>query len=403
MRFLAGLLLAVVCIAGSAGRVSAEQASVVVLGLRSLEGDDDFSNAMTEGLRGAAKNVSDWRLIERSVSMAQMTLAHSCDDVDAACLNEIAKGLEAERVIFGTIRRTAARGKFDYEITVSIFNATTHTIVDTQTDVIPKPEGKQKKTLAARGQTLIGRLAAADVNAGRLLISVNVSTAEVNVDGKWVGRTQDGKLALDNIDPGEHTLEVSAGGHQLHTQRLSVSASEQSSVDINLQPFTETPLEAAPEAVAAVEPADEAGAGSLRWLGYSLIGVGAASAIAWGASMYVIEFNYNRDASYRHFRDTYGSNQTLDACDAALGGAPGGLNPTELGQFQGQCRTARTFQVLQWVFLGAAVVTGGAGTYVLLNESSNERAQAARAQRPRLAFTPVIDRRSLALQATLRF
>jgi hypothetical protein len=402
MRFLAGLFLAVVCLVGSAGRVSAAQASVVVLGLRSLEGDDDFANSMTESLRGAAKSISDWRLIERSVSMAQMTLAHSCDDIDAACLNEIAKGLESERVIFGTIRRTAARGKFDYEITVSIFNATTHTIVDTQTDVVPKTDAKAKKALAARGQALIGRLAAADVNAGRLLISVNVSTAEVNVDGKWVGRTQDGKLALDNIEPGEHTLEVSAGGHQLHTQRLSVSAAEQSSIDINLQPFAEMPAEAPPEAVAALGPGDEAEAGSLRWLGYTLIGVGAASAIAWGASMYTIEFGYNRDQRYQRFVDSYG-NQTLDACDAALGGNAGGLSPSELGQFQGKCRTARTFQALQWVFLGAAVLAGGAGTYVLLNESSNERAHAARAQRPRLAFTPVVDRRSLALQATLRF
>jgi hypothetical protein len=394
-------MLAVVCMVGSAGRVSAAQASVVVLGLRSLEGDDDFANSMTEVLRAAAKSISDWRLIERSVSMAQMTLAHSCDDVDAACLNEIAKGLESERVIFGTIRRTAARGKFDYEITVSIFNATTHTIVDTQTDVVPKAEAKQKKPLAARAQTLVGRLAAADVNAGRLLISVNVSSAEVNVDGKWVGRTQDGKLALDNIDPGEHTLEVSAGGHQLHTQRLSISASEQSSVDINLQPFEEAQVEAPPEAVAALGTGDEPGSGSLRWLGYTLIGVGAASAIAWGGSMYAIEFGYNQDQRYQRYRDSYG-NRTLDSCDEAESGSPGMLNPSELAEFKGQCRTARTLQVLQWVFLGAAVVAGGAGTYVLVNEGSNDRAQ-ARAQRPRFAFTPLIDKRSLALQATLRF
>jgi hypothetical protein len=403
MRYLAGLFLAIFCVFGSTARVAAADASVVVLGLRSLEGDDDFANAMTDALRAAAKGVGGWRLIERSVSMAQMTLAHSCDDVDAACLNEIAKGLESDRVIFGTVRRTAARGKYDYEITVSVFNATTHTIVDTQTDVVAKADSKTKKNLSTHGQTLVGKLAASDANAGRLMISVNVSVAEVSLDGKSVGRTQDGKIVLENLSAGDHTLEVSAGGHQLHTQRFSVSPAEQNSIDINLEPFAETPVEVPPDAVAVVEPSDDTGGGSLRWLGYTLIGVGAASAIAWGASMYLIEFEYNRDARYQAYVNSYG-NRSLDTCDEALNGNPGRLQPSEFSEFQGQCRTARTFQALQWVFLGAAVVAAGAGTYVLLNESNSpETAQARNKQKPRLAFTPTVDRRSIALQATLRF
>jgi len=402
MRFFAGLFLAVVCVVGSTAPVSAADASVVVLGLRSLEGDDDFANAMTDALRAAAKSVGGWQLIERSVSMAQMTLAHSCDDVDAACLNEIAKGLEADRVIFGTVRRTAARGKYDYEVTVSVFNATTHTIVDTQTDVVAKVDGKQKKAVGPHGQVLVGRLAAADANAGRLQIHVNVSVAEVSLDGKSVGRTQDGKLVLDNLNAGDHTLEVSAGGHQLHTQRFSISAAEQSSVDINLEPFEETPLEAPADAVAGTEVPEETGGSSLRWLGFTLIGVGAASAIAWGTSMYMIEFKYNRDPSYQTFRDSY-RNQSVDACDEALKGNPGGLDAQQLSQFQGQCNTARTFQTLQWVFLGAAVVAAGAGTYVLVNESGDAEVAQARSKRSQFAFTPLVDRRSIAVQATLRF
>jgi hypothetical protein len=402
MRFLAGLFLAIFCVFGSTARVAAADASVVVLGLRSLEGDDDFANSMTDTLRAAAKSVGGWQLIERSVSMAQMTLAHSCD-VDAACLNEIAKGLESDRVIFGTVRRTAARGKYDYEITVSVFNATTHTIVDTQTDVVTKADSKQKKSLGPHGQMLVGKLAASDASAGRLMIAVNVSVAEVSLDGKSVGRTQDGKLVLENLSAGDHTLEVSAGGHQLHTQRFNVSASEQSSVDINLEPFTETPVEAPPEAVATTEPTEATGGSSLSWLGYTLIGVGAASAVAWGASMYMIEFEYNRDPRYQAFVNSYG-NRSIDACDEAIGGNPGALKPSEFSEFQGQCRTARTFQTLQWVFLGAAVVAAGAGTYVLLNESgSSEKAQQARNKQPRLALTPSVDRRTIALQATLRF
>ena len=404
MRFFAGLILAVACVVGSAARVSAAPASVVVLGLRSLEGDDEFANSMTEGLRGAAKGVTGWRLIERAVSMAQMTLAHSCDEVDAACLNDIAKGLEAERVIFGTVRRTAARGKYDYEITVSVFNSTSHAIVDTQSVVVPKADAKVKKALAGHGQTLVGKLAAADANAGQLTILVNVSSAEVNIDGKWVGRTQDGKLSLENLDPGEHTLEVSAGGHQLYTQRIVVSTSERSSVSITLQPFAETPAEATePGPVAVTEPVEQPSHSSLTWLGFTLIGVGAASAIAWGASMYQVEYGFNRNATYKHYKEGY-PNRTLDTCDAAIGNDMGALTAAELVDFKSMCRTGRLFQTLQWVFLGAAVVAGGAGAYVLLNEANGDSEEAqARAKRSRLAFNPLFERRSLGMEATLRF
>ncbi|HEX4352805.1 MAG TPA: PEGA domain-containing protein [Polyangiales bacterium] len=404
MRFIAGLVLSALCLGGAATRVHAADASVVVLGLRSLEGDDDFANGMTDALRSGAKGISGWHVIDRSVSMSQMALAHNCDDIDAPCLNEIAKGLEVDRVVFGTSRRTAARGKFDYEITVSIFNAATHTIVGTETETVPKSEGKQKKALAQHAQMLIGRLAAADANAGRLSIEVNVNTAAVLLDDKPAGDAQDGKLVIENVSPGEHSLEVSAAGHQVVKQRISVSASDQTTVSVNLEPTPEEPtMAAAPEALGPTEPADE-GHGSLSWLGYTLIGVGAASAIAWGASMYTIQFGYNHNSTYERYRDSYGS-RISDACDAAAGGNMGGLTRSQWSDFKGQCSTAHTFQVLQWVFLGVAVVSAGAGTLVLVNESGTpDRApQTARIESHKLSIDPMFDKRTLALQATLKF
>jgi hypothetical protein len=405
MRFVANLVLVTVALGfGAVTHVSAADPAVatVVLGLRSLEGDDELANGMTDGLRSAAKGVSHWRMLERAVSMSQMTLTHGCEDVDAACLGQISKGLEVERIVFGTVRRTASRSKFDYEVTVSIFNAGTHTIAGTETETVPRAEGKVKKDLVQHAQLLINRLAAADSHAGRLSIEVNVPNAQVSMDGQAVGQTQDGKLVLDNQPSGEHTLEISALDHQSRIQKVNISASEQSTIAIDLDPLPQTALEAPADAVATTAAAEESHGGSLAWLGYSLIGVGAASAIAWGASMYVIEFQYNRNASYTSARDLY-RNRAVDACDAALGGDPARLNASQYAEFQSQCRTGRTFQVLQWVFLGAAVVTAGAGTYVLLSQSDSPDRAEARLKQPRLALTPLVERRSIALQATLRF
>jgi hypothetical protein len=73
-------------------RVFAE-ASVVVLGIRSVEGDDDVANDLTEQLRGAARGMEGWSVSSTAVSVAQMSLAHGCEELDAACLTEIAQGL----------------------------------------------------------------------------------------------------------------------------------------------------------------------------------------------------------------------------------------------------------------------------------------------------------------------
>jgi TolB-like protein len=407
MRIWAGLIVTILSLS-TAQRAAAADTSVIVLGLRSLEGDDDFANGMTEGLRSAAKGIAGWRVIERAVSMSQMSLAYNCDDIDTPCLNSIAKGLDADRIVFGTVRRTGSKTKFDYEITVSIFNSGTHTIVATETEVVARAEGKVKRALGQHSQMLIGRLAASDANAGRLSIEVNVSSADVTLDGRSSGQTRDGKLVLDNVTPGMHTLEVHASGHQPHIQQLNVSASDQSSVNIELDPIIEPIVAGAPGEATSTNPdVDSASGGSsLAWLGYTLIGLGAASAIAWGGSMYMIEFQYNRDSTYQNYRDEGYESRSIDACDAAIAGDMGNLSASQLKDFQGQCRTARTFQVLQWVFLGVAVAAAGAGTYVLIADGANSDRRQARRKQPRarqFALTPQVDQRNIALTATLRF
>lgn len=410
MRWTIGLLILTL---GSVTALPARAAgnSVVVLGLRSLEGDDEFANAMTEALRQAARSVQGWRLLERAVSMAQMTLAHNCEDINVSCLSEIARGLEADRVIFGTVRRTGNRSKYDYEITASLFNAVSHSIAGTETQTVSRGDSKHARMLASQAQFIVSRLSSADANSGRLVVDVNVLSAEVRMDGQLVGQAQEGKLTMDTVTPGEHTLEISAPGHEAVTQDVEISAGAENTVTVVLNRVVETPSEVASAAVMAEQastgvPAAEES--SLAWLGYTLVGVGAASAIAWGASMYMIEFQYNRDQTYIDYKNEY-RNKTGDACDAALAGddADGMLDAGRLADFQSRCRSGRTFQTLQWVFLGAAVVTSGLGAYVLISElgQSDGTADSQRAslRKPRFRLDPQVGRRSVALQATLNF
>lgn len=392
---------------GHAVPAAAQDVSVIVLGLRSVEGDDDFANAMTDALRVAARKVTGWKVLDRSVSMTQMSLAHGCDDVDVTCLSEIATGLAADRMLFGTVRRTAARNKYDFELTVSVFNAKQRTAGVSETSIIPRAEGKLKKALTTRAEPLIARLAASDTGAGVLSLQVNVPIAEVRIDGKVVGQTANYLLQLDGLAEGDRKLEISALGHLAQSQLIHVNAGQRLELKVNLEPVPDPEPETVAGPVEALDPEDydyetEGDSGSIAWLGYTLIGVGAASLAGWGVSMYVVSSTNDNETFLRYKRSFAQSNP--DVCQLADNNitASGRVNQADLNEVQSLCSTGRAFNVLQWVFLGAGVLSASIGTVILLSDDSGESEQ-AKLQRPTLTFQPQVGRRSLALQTTLRF
>jgi hypothetical protein len=410
MRLITTVLLSALCLGFLASHASAE-ASAVVLGLRSVEGDDDFANALTNALRASAREVSGWKLLDRSVSMAQMSLAHGCDEIDAACLNEIAKGLSVARVVYGTVRRTSARSEYDYQLSVSIFDADTGAIGATETDIIPRAESQDSSAVNRRAASLMQRLTmgAGSANAGTLAIHVNVPTAEVRIDGQMVGQTRDQNLLVENVPPGEHTLEITAIGRGTYSQQVMVAPTGQTHVIAALGVAGESAApgseerEAAP--LATQEYAEPKKPASLRWLGYTLVGVSAASLVGVAASWMVLN-GINNDATYKKYRDVV--NQDIpDICvEAQRGnkfgdGITTGVTPAQLKDVQGMCRTGGTFEVLQWVFLGTAIVSGGVGAYVLVTDKPSERSIARR--QPRFALSPRVGRGSFGLSTTLRF
>jgi PEGA domain len=405
MRSLTGCILVVVMLCAGLSRAVAQDAMTVVLGLRSVEGDDEFANAMTEALRTSAQKVSGWKVAERGPSMSQMSLAHGCDDIDAPCLSEIAKGLQADRLLFGTVRRTAAqpKNKYDYEVSVSIFNASTRTIGATGTATVSRAEAKAKK-LDSRAEPIIAKLAASDTGSGTLSVQVNVANAEVNVDNQVVGTTRDKSLVLEGLKEGEHTLRITAIGHLTHEQKILIASGQRTEIKVSLEPVPEPTPETAP--VAALAPSEEEGGGSnLSWLGYTLIGVGAASLAGWGVSMYLVN-DTNKDRTFVTYKSAF-PRTTDDVCDLADSNdtAGGRVSAAQLSDVKSLCSRGRTFNLLQWVFLGAGVLTASVGTFIVVSESGSSEEEVANARRrtQALTFTPEVGRGTLALHTQLRF
>ena len=113
----------------------------MVLGLRSVEGDDGFAQRLTSALREAAEEVPGWDINDRRVSLDQMSLAHGCDQPDASCLSNIATTLQARHLVYGTVRRSSVRTDFRFFVSLYVFDARAGEIRGSLTDFIAPARG----------------------------------------------------------------------------------------------------------------------------------------------------------------------------------------------------------------------------------------------------------------------
>jgi hypothetical protein len=378
-------------------------ATVVVLGLRSVEGDDDVANELTEHLRVAARGVEGWTVSNAAVSMAQMSLAHGCEEIDAACLSEIASGLQADVVIYGTLRRNSARTDYDFALGLSMFDGRAGQIAKSVDDIVPRAESAED--MAARAQKLIGRLSSTS-SGGTISIQANAADADVRVNGQQVGSTREGALRLEGLQPGQYRIEILKDGYTPHVSTVTVVEGGETSIAAVLASTT-APPDAAP--VDYGEPAS--GGHRLAWLGWTLIGVGAVSLIGMGISMAVIQ-EIDDDPLKRQYSDavargnmraaqTQPQDVVNDVCVAAKRGNPYELGADAAHDVADKCATADTMEVLQWVFLGTAVAAGGTGLVLVLTADDGPDERAAR--EPALSLRPHVARDGAGLSAALRF
>lgn len=162
------------------------------------------------------------------------------------------------------------------------------------------------------------------------------------------------------------------------------------------------PEQAAPVAVeeTAGETPDESPA-SLDWLGYTLLGVSAASLGVTILSWVQIDAA-TKDTSYDLYRRRVGEIDPTasDVCARADAGVRYGVDEATFAGARDACASGKTFEVLQYVFLAATVVSGGAGAFILLTGDSGEHAATSA---PRLALRPGVGPEGMSVSASVRF
>jgi hypothetical protein len=321
---------------GGAGIAYAQDTTVAVLGLGSEDGDDGLATAITRAVRSEAEAHDGYEVSSSHVSLAQMTMAQDCEISDAQCRIAVASALKSERVIYGSLIRANRR---TYELELHMADGRDGT------------ETRASRTFSSRDTS--------DATFARLAREL---LAELRGESPAAAEPAPAPAQAIRPLPDDERAEARTGAE-------------------------------------AVPPADDDEPSSNDWLGYTLVGVAVVGAAMTAFSWMQID-KAEQDPALKAYRGAVDPNQIDDACDEAQRGNTHGLSTGVVDDARAACRQGRTFEVLQYVFLGAALASAGAGTYFLLDDESDGETAARRRS---LAVIPRVSPSSGSVDLRFRF
>jgi hypothetical protein len=316
----------------------AQNQSLAVLGLSS-DDDEALAAELTDALRAEAKADPDYRVSSSHVSLSQMTMANDCDITEAPCRARIARALDVKQVIYGEVRRASGVA---YEVELHMF-----------------------------------------ASAG------SASSARRSIPKGETNRTDLGRHARALL----HALEGRPDPEQSVDEPPPAAA-----VAPDVKPLSHEEHEAAPS---FSEDAPHASHGSDDWIGYTLLAVA-------GVSLGLTVFSWTQiasagdDKNFVAYRSAvYAQKPSVsDVCDEAQARRSYGVDANTLANTRNACSTGKTFERLQYVFIGATLVSAGVGTYFLLDDDGPEH---AKKDGPHLAFRPTLGRYGAGLNVRLNY
>jgi hypothetical protein len=248
-----------------------------------------------------------------------MTMAQDCEITEAACRQAIGSALQVDHVVYGSVRRAGSRG---------------HTVEAHLFDTSAGQESSATRNITP-GMTTESDLAPTARELLRGLTSPEAPSAEP--------APLDAAPVVPTVAPDVTPLEDAEGREQDEPSPAPAASS------------------------------------SNDWLGYTLVGLGVASLGATVFSWIQID-QANEDPDLRAYRMAVPATVD-DACAELDDGSAYGLNAGMLDNAKSACSKGETFDVLQYVFLATAVVSGGIGVYFLLDDEAGPTRSAARPRR----------------------
>ena len=368
----ATLLLSAGLLFGTAAIARAQEA-VVVAGLTSVDGDDDYARALSGALRHAATAVHGWSVSERDVGLANLELVAGCEAPDPACLQQIATSVGAQRLIFGTIARTGV-DHYDFAVSVHAYSVATQSIEENVDRNLPSSRTDIDE-LRGPAREIIDLFANVP-HVGTIRVTA-AAAQPVRIDGAAVGTTDaGGSFVASDIAAGPH--EVVAGDQPA----MTVTVTEGS------------------EAVAAFSATSSGGGGgpSIDWAAVTLLSVAGLAIVGMVVSWAEL-LTLSNDSAYNSYRmqlgSTYGLMGDVACQESSFNAVGSGVTSSHARDV---CSQGNTFEILQYVFLGVAVAAGATGIVLLVLDSSGNHDEAQT-----VSLVPHVGPQGGGMDLTLRF
>lgn len=339
------------------------------LGLMQLESDavhdDSVTPRLMAELREALPKRPDYEMVDTHVNVTQLSLAEDCSATELSCLGKIAERLGVDGFLFGKVTHD------DGEVPMASFRR------------FDRDQGAIQST--------------AIISFGSERFSPERLQAEVY------------QLLNKLLGPAPKPAQA---------QAIAAAASEAPAPEAPAAkaeaPASEPQSAESKASLAAAQPNGESillndtldaseGLSARKFAGYVLLG-GAAASVGMSVLSFVQVDRAASNASFQDYRTLVGAANAnvKDVCDEARAGNNYGQTAASFRQVKSSCSTGTTFEVLQYVFIGGALVTGGLGAFLLFGGGdANERA--AQTGIRTLTLHPSIGRGGAGLNARMKF
>jgi len=210
------------------GMSRAAEVSVAVLGLEPVEVPEALAQQLTDALRQRASSTSGVRMVQGK-DLIEVKMVFGCDGELPACMAQAGKTLGAEKLLYGTIKKGAAKNTIT--VALKLLDVKTAVVEKFVNDTVQKRElaGSNVNAAAARW---FGQLVEIE-SKPTLTVTSDPSGASVTVDGQPYGRTP---VTLRDLSPGPHAVTVSMPGRQTFTRNVELRAGGSHDVVATLEP-----------------------------------------------------------------------------------------------------------------------------------------------------------------------
>jgi len=365
-----GLILLALCassplLAPASARAAGDGPATAVLGLESTDVPPAVVDAISEELRQRVSAARDMRLVSGK-DLVELKLVFSCADEGHACMAQAGKSLDADRLIYGSVKKVGN----DVAVWLRSFDVHHEKIDNYVTDTLPASQTDAEGIRAAVARWF-AKLTGHPTNAGTILVSANAMGAVVTLDGVPAGVTADKPLAIADVKPGKHELVLTKGGNAPARQELTVAAGQTLTVNLALHAEGTAVVAGAPSAPASAAhessagtpangaPGSDDGRSVYRTGFWVTLGAGLASAgaaIKFGLDVSKINKDLDQFRRYPCSADPMG-------CDSTGKVAP--LSDQDRKTRDSKLSEGQRDRNLQWVFIGVGSALGITSAYLL--------------------------------------